>query len=302
MNLTKNRWLLVALGVVLLYFAGDTAYRKLYEEPLGRAEASKAQLTKRLKEAKNRLEESESVARQLESLEQKSLPWNADMARARYQDWLLQLAKDAKLTNTRVDSSDPKSITTAARRGEKPTEIYKKFTFTLNSRGDLKQVTKLLYDFYRGGHLHKISDLRLNPIGNGQEVTLSLTIEALALPHADRETELTSLVSERLAQADVRDYQWIAQRNFFSSGGAASAWKRIQLSAITSDVHGVGEAWFNVGPENKTYILQLGKSLSLPSCELSVVSLDDATATITIDGHLHRLAIGQNLTQATAVE
>ena len=89
--------------------------------------------------------------------------------------------------------------------------------------------------------------MSLNPIGQGQEVTLSLSIEALALPNADREAELTTLVSEQLAQADVRDYQLIAHRNFFSSGGTDSAWKQIQLSAITSDVHGVGEAWFNVG-------------------------------------------------------
>ena len=61
------------------------------------------------------------------------------------------------------------------RKGKRPTEMFKRFTFTLNSRGDLGQVTKFLYDFYRGGHLHKIRTMSLNPIGQGQEVNLGLT-------------------------------------------------------------------------------------------------------------------------------
>ena len=223
------------------------------------------------------------------------------MARARYQDWLLQLAKDAKLTNTSVDSGDPVAVTATSRKGKRPTEMFKRFTFTLSGRGDLGQVTKFLYDFYRGGHLHKVRSISLNPIGQGQQVDLSLSIEALALPNADREADLTTLVSQQLAQADMRDYQLIAHRNFFSNGGTESAWKQIQLSAVTSDARGVGEASFKVGAENPTQILQLGQALAMPSFEVRVVSLDETTATISIDGQLYRLAIGQNLAEATPI-
>jgi hypothetical protein len=302
MKIPKNRWLLIALGLVGIFFVGERSYRKFYEEPTRENERIEEQLAKRLKEAKRDLAKSKDVSQQLEELEQKSLPWDAEMARARYQDWLLQLAKDAKLTGTSVDSGDPMAVTSGGRKGKRPTEMFKRFTFTLNSRGDLGQVTKFLYDFYHAGHLHKIRTMSLNPIGSGQDVSVSLTIEALALPSADRERDLTTVVSEQLAQADVRDYQLISQRNFFSSGGAASAWKTIQLSAITTDVHGVGEAWFNIGPEKKTQILQLGQALAVPSCDVRLTALEETAATITIDGQPHRLAIGQNLTEATAVK
>ena len=301
MSIPRNRWLLIALGLVVLFFAGERGYRRFYEEPVAERGRTKDQLKKRLSDTKRELAKSKSVNEQLEQLEKKSLPWDAEMARARYQDWLLQLAKDAKLTNTRVDSNEPVTVATGGRKGKRQTEMYKRFTFSFNSRGDLGQVTKFLYDFYRGGHLHKIKTLSLNPIGQGQEVNVSLSIEALALPNADREAELTTLVSEQLAQADMRDYQLIAHRNFFSSGGTDSAWKQIQLSAITSDVHGVAEAWFNVGPEGKTQIVQLGQTLTMSSSEVRVVNLEETTATISIDGQLHRIAIGQNLTEATPV-
>ena len=301
MSIPRNRWLLIALGLVVLFFAGDAGYRKFYEEPAQDRERSKEQLSKRLSAAKVELAKSKGVSEQLEQLERKSLPWDAEMARARYQDWLLQLAKDAKLTGTNVDSGDPVAMTATSGKGKRSAEMFKRFSFSLNGRGDLGQVTKFLYNFYRGGHLHKIRSMSLNPIGQGQEVNLSLSIEALALPNADREAELTTLVSEQLAQADMRDYQLIAHRNFFGSGGTASAWKQIQLSAITSDARGLGEAWFNVGTESQTQILQLGQTLTMPSFEVRVVSLDETTATISIDGQLYRLAIGQNLTEAAPV-
>ena len=301
MSIPRNRWLLLGLGLVVLFFAADQGYRRLYEEPAQEHERLKEQLGKRLKTAKTEMAKSKRVGEQLEKLEQKSLPWDAEMARARYQDWLVQVAKDAKLTNTSVDSGDPVSTTMASGKGKRPVEVFKRFSFSLRGRGDFGQVTKFLYDFYRGGHLQKVRSMSLNPVGQGQEVDLSLSIEALALPNADREAELTTLVSEQLAQADVRDYQLIVRRNFFGSGGTESAWKQIQLSAITTDVRGVGEAWFHVGPETETQILQLGQVLTMPSFEVRVVSLDETTATVSVDGRLYRLAIGQNLAEAVPV-
>jgi hypothetical protein len=299
---TRNRWLLGALGLVALFYAGDAGYRKFYEEPAKDHERTLTTLEKRLADDKLKLAKAKRVGEQLELLEQKSLPWDAEMARARYQDWLLQLAQDAKLTGTSVDSSNPVSVTASRGRGKAPAEMFKRFTFSLRGRGELGQITRFLYDFYRGGHLHKIRSMSLNPLSDGQQVDLSVSIEALALPNADRQDQLTTIASEQLAHADVRDYQLISRRNFFSSGGAASAWKQIRLSAVTSDVRGVQEAWFLVGADPRTQVLQTGQTLSLPSLELRVVSLDDTSATVDADGSLYRVAIGQSLAEATRVQ
>ncbi len=302
MNIPKNRWLLVALGLAVLFFAGDAGYRRFYEEPVREHQRVVEQLEKRLADDKLKVAQAKNVGQQLEELEQQSLPWDAEMARARYQDWLLGLAQEAKLTNTSVDSGDPVAVTASRGRGKAPAELYKRFNFSLRSRGDLGQITRFLYDFYRGGHLHKIRTLSLNPLEQGQQVDLSVAIEALALPNADRQAELTTLVSEQLAQADVRDYQLIARRNFFGSGGAASAWQQIRLSAVTSDVRGVAEAWFLLGADSQTRILRTGDVLSLPSVEMRLVSLDDTTAVVDVEGQQYRLSIGQNLAEAARGE
>ncbi len=131
MSIPRNRWLLIGLGLVVLFFAADQGYRRLYEEPAQEHERLKEQLGKRLKTAKTEMAKSKRVGEQLEKLEQKSLPWDAEMARARYQDWLVQVAKDAKLTNTSVDSGDPVSTTMASGKGKRPVEVFKRFSFSL---------------------------------------------------------------------------------------------------------------------------------------------------------------------------
>ena len=301
MNTKRNRWLLGALGLIVAFYVGDLGYRKLFEEPAQKNERVKELLGKKLKSTQQELVRSAKVVEQLEQLEQKSLPWDAEMARARYQDWLLQLAKDAKLTSTSVDSGEPVAVTKTRRGSKRPIEIYRRFSFSIRGRGDLAQVTKFLYDFYRGGHLHKITSMSLNPVSGGQEVDLSASIEALALPNADREAELTTLVSNELALEDVRDYQFISRRNFFGRGGTQSAWSQIRLTAVTSDVRGKGEAWFKVSDQRDTDMLQVGQALSMPSFDVLVVALDEAGATVSVDGQFYHLTIGQSLAQAAPV-
>ena len=96
-NSKRNRILLGVLALVALFYFGERGYKKLFEEPAKKSAALKSQLKKKLKSADRELKQSLRVVDQLETLEQQSLPWDAEMARARYQAWLLQLAKDAKL-------------------------------------------------------------------------------------------------------------------------------------------------------------------------------------------------------------
>jgi hypothetical protein len=301
MNSNRNRWLIAALGLVAVLYFGDIGYRKFFEEPASKNERLKEQLGKRLKTAKLDLAKSKQVGQQLESIEQKSLPWDAEIARSRYQSWLLETAKVAKLTNTSVDSGDPIAVTKSGGRGNRPIELYKRFTFSLRGRGTLGQVTKFMYDFYRAGHLHKIRSMSLNPMGQAEEVDLNISVEALALPNADREAELTTLVSEELALPDVRDYHLIAQRNFFGRGGTQSAWEQIRLSAVTSDIQGVEEAWFKIGSDRQTRILQVGQALSMPSFDVRLVELDATGAKVEVAEQLYHMSIGQNLAQAAHI-
>jgi hypothetical protein len=298
MNLQRNRWLLGGLALVVVFFVGDQGYKRLIGEPARFHEQQKSRLDQRLRDAKLELAKAKRVGRELEALEKKSLPWDPELARARYQDWLLQLVKESGLVNANVDSGEPITVSRADRKTKRSVEIFTRYTFTVRAKGDLAQITRFLFDFYRGGHLHKIRSFSLTPLGQSQQVNLNVTIEALSLPQADREAELATLVSEQLARPDVRDYQLIARRNLFGMGGGHWAWKQIVLTAVTYDVQGVAEAWFTAGKDKETRILRIGEVLAIPSVQMKLVSVTDNRATVEVDGQRYQLLIGQSLNEA----
>ena len=76
----------------------------------------------------------------------------------------------------------------------------------------------------------------------------------------------------------------------------------VLYTAVTSDVRGVGEAWFKVTDQSGTIVLQVGQALSRPSFDVVVVGLEDDSATVTVDQQLYRLSIGQTLADALPVE
>lgn len=300
MNTQRNRWLLIALALVAVFYFGDMGYRKLYEVPLQAQQRAKAQLTKQLTEAKRKMAQAKQITDQLAMLDKRSLPANPALARSRYQAWLLQLAGSARLTGTSVDAGDPVAVTYSARRLKKPLLLYNRITFTVHGRGDLTQITRFLYDFYRAGHLHKIRSLSLNPIGEGQIVDMNASIEAISLPTADRDTELSTASADQLAFTDIRPYQLISQRNLFGRGGAHWAWRQVTLTAVTANVDGVGEAWFAFANGDQTEIVPVGQSLS-GSVDLTVLRLDGRDVIVAVDGQQYRLSIGHSLAEAKRV-
>lgn len=301
MNTQRNRWLLVALGVIALLYFGDLGYRKLYEEPIAKYDRAKTQLNKKLQDAKLQLTEAKEVSRNLEMLEKRSLPADSKLAVERYRDWLLQLTQQAKLINTSVDAGTPSNVTRTLRGSKRPIPLYRQFSFSVRGRGDLGQVTRFLYNFYSAGHLQKIRSLTLNPVAYGQLIDMTASIEALSLPSTENNAELSSLPSNNLAFDNLQQYQLISRRNLFGRGGAHWAWRQIQLNSITSDVQGVGEAWFSVSSEAGTQIISVGQSLSVGSVELKLLKVDDRTAEVEIDGQRFRLTIGQTLADALAM-
>ncbi len=295
----RNILLLGALAVVVILFVGDFGYRKLVEEPNRKRQQLQTTLEKRLKDARLNLAKGKQAAAQLEELEQQSLPWNSQIARARYQAWLIELARSAGLTGTSVDSGEPVKITRSGRGSQRPVEMYTRYTFSVRGRGDLGQITQFMYDFYRSDQLQKIRSFSLSPQDNGQLVDVAYSIEALSLPLTDRETELTAAVSDNLAYDDSQAYRLIAHRNLFGPGGASYAWRQLTLTAVTTDVRGRGQAWFAAGEARQTRILRVGEVLSLPSLTVKLLSVDDRTAVVEVDGQSYQMAIGQTLAQAS---
>ncbi|MFW6170641.1 MAG: hypothetical protein ACODAD_09140 [Planctomycetota bacterium] len=301
-NTKRNHWLIAILALVVLFYVGDMGYRNFVEEPASESKRLRKQLTEKISAAEVELKRAVQAAEQLPQLEQRSLPWNADMARSRYRDWLLKLAENVEFESIRVDSGEPTAVTESLGRSRESIQLYRRFTFSLRGRGDLGQITQFLHDFYRGGHLHKIESMSLNP--GSEAMDLNVSIEAIALPHADREVELTTTVSDQLALPTARDYQLIARRNFFAPGGMRTAWRRVALSAVTSDTRGVGQAWFRVADRPDTVVRSVGESFSRASLNVVVIALDEdnGTATLNVNGQPHTLSVGHTLAEAVPMQ
>jgi hypothetical protein len=295
----RNIIMLAALGVVVLLFVGDLGYRKLIEEPNRKRNQLQTTLEKRLRDARLTLAKGKQAGAYLQRLEQQSLPWNSQIARARYQAWLIELARDAGLTGTSVDSGEPVKITRTSRRSKRPVEMYTRYTFSVRGRGALGQVTQFMYNFYRSDQLQKIRSFSLTPQSDGQVVDAAFSIEALSLPLTERETELTAAVSDNLAYDDSQTYRLIAHRNLFGPGGANYGWRQLKLTAVTMDVRGRGQAWFAAGQAKQTKILRVGEVLSMASLTVKLVSVNDRSVVVEVDQQQYRIEIGRSLADAT---
>jgi hypothetical protein len=225
----------------------------------------------------------------LAQIQERSLPSNPELARSRYQAWLLGLINQAGLKGPNVDSGEPQG-----HRG-----IYNVFTFAVRGRGTPAQVTELLYAFYSAGHLHKIRSMTLNPLSGSDQLDLTLTIEALSLRQASRADELTTAPSQSLALASLADYQPLVRRNVFGAGDADAAAKSTVLTAITSDVSGVREAWFRVGKAGQTRVLRAGDTLAIDMLAARLLDIGLDGVMLELEGQQRTLTIGKSLAEAS---
>lgn len=288
----RQKLLYGAVTIIGVLYVGDVGYRKLYEEPIANAEQQATGLRDRLEKQKVANAKAKRAGDKLEQLQQMALPRDLELARSSYQAWLLQLVNDCQLGTPKVDSADPTSL--AYRRDL----LYNKFVFTVRGRGNLRQITQLLHGFYVAGHLHKIQSLTLTPNNVSEQLDVALTIEALSLPGADREAELTAHESDRLASTDLSAYRSVANRNLFQVGGDHIG-RQIRLSAITKDRLGRSEAWFTNQREDKTLRLKKDETLTIGVLNIKVVDIQDKSAMVLIDDQTWRVPIGASLAEGS---
>lgn len=137
----------------------------------------------------------------------RSLPEDRALAQALYLDWL----------GKRADAVGLEGRTVSLAAGNFEGKVYFIHRFQLSGRGDLKQLTRLLYDYYSVDHLHRISRLSITPVPNSKQLDISMTIEAIAITGSPNREVLEEPPSNRLARPDVDEYvNTIIARNFFA--------------------------------------------------------------------------------------
>ena len=288
----RKKLLYFAAAVVGIAFCGDQAYSRFYEQPMAAIQRNRTALRKKIGRRNREFAETKSKLSHLANLQQRSLPADLELARSKYQAWLLKLIEHAQWQTPNIDSSDPVS-----HRG-----LYHRLTFMVRGRGSLAQVTQFLHEFYEVGHLHQIRSLTLSPVASVEKLDVAMTIDALVLAGAANEQELSAITSSGLISSPLNDYQIIAQRNLFLAGSGALLAKGIVLSAMTSDAVGNEQAWFSVKPSSATRVVGIGESFRIESLTVRLVELRDQQAVVEIDGTIKTLSVGQSLAEAAPAQ
>ncbi len=285
----KNALYVVLVGI-LLFSAGEWTVDTILNQPLSSLENDRDGYLRRIERSKKELTKARAAARQLMDYERRSLPSDPNVARSLYQAWLLQLVEHVGLKDRTVNSSPPQG-----RKG-----LFSVITCSVRAKGSLDQLTAFLYEFYSAGHLHQIRSISMTPIQRTGELDLSITVEAAALPGADRTDTLSQERGDRLASESLLAYAPFAQRNFFAVGGGFDPTDQTYLSAVNY-VDGRPEAWFMLRGSDELRKLTLGDVLSIGQFTGMITEIDDADVVLESEGQRWLLTIGENLTDAYAL-
>ncbi|MBN2477562.1 MAG: hypothetical protein JXB62_23345 [Pirellulales bacterium] len=289
----RKQILAAIFGLMLLFYGGDWLLKTVLRGPLQKRRSQTARLEKTIELREQQLANVRKAKQILAVWQSQSLPGNVEVARSLYRGWLLELVRHVDLAGHSVESGEP------LRRKDR----YWLLPFTVRGRGSLEQLTKFLFEFYRAPHLHQIGSIGITPSQNGEQLDLSFSIEALALPGADRTDRLASGSSNRLASASLEDYHVILQRNLFAVGGSLDAVEHTYLDGVVSAAGGRPQAWFGLRLSGEQRKLHEGEQLTVGGFTATIVEIavEDHDVVLEADGQRWLLSLGENLTEAFAL-
>ncbi|MFM2095596.1 MAG: hypothetical protein RIS70_2720 [Planctomycetota bacterium] len=284
---------MVGLAVVLLY-CGDYFYGQWFEEPSRDLESQLSRVERQIRETDNAKVAATKKAKPLASYAARALPYDPELARSLYQDWLLQLVETHRLESASVDAGSPNRLEVKSRGQKKRKLVGHSFSMTLRAKTTLPQLVNLLHDFRHVGHLHKIRSLSLVPLGTGSELDVNMSIEVLSMQHADREDTLSTWVRDDEQADPLKVYSDLLRRNLFARG-LPQALAQIRLQAITTDKSGRKEAWLGTATKSQTQIVAQGESLDLQTHKVVVEEIESERVRLNVDESRYWLALGQRL-------
>lgn len=301
-----DRYRSYALGAVLFamlaYFGGQWLIDRLIQAPLDAAARETQRLTDAIEQRETSLAKIRAAGKLLEQWETQSLPADPEVARSLYQAWLVELIDDVGLASPSVTSSEP-----TTRKG-----LYHAMTFSVRGRGTLDQLTRFLFAVYQTDLLHQVRSLTITPLQRVQELDVALSIEALALIGAGKASPAsqesvfeefrsrTWRVSQRLAFANLEDYQPIVERNLLGMGGSPDSSDFTFVTAI-NEVDGKPQVWFTIRSSDEVVKRSVGESLQVGSLELEIVEAFGSEVIVAVDGERWLLTLGDKITDAHAL-
>ena len=287
----RERILGIIVGLLVVGEVGNWFFSRILQGPLAQRQQRVKKLQGDIEKRQAHLRRARQAGIKLTAWQQQSLPSNVEVASSLYQDWLLELLGRAGFKSPHVDRGEP-----LARKG-----VFHRLPFAVRGRATLSELTQFLYEFYRADHLHQITRIGITPLPKSDLLDLSLSIEALVLPKADREDQLTKRHSEKLASERIEDYQPIVGRNLFGQGvGGTDPAEFVLLTAVT-DVGGQTQAWLSLRATGEVLKLRPGESFEVGQFRGTVTEIRPPDVIIQAEDERWLLTLGDKLSQATAL-
>ncbi len=284
MKIERRQLLLIVFGIVVGGYLLNLLVDRYYVQPMDAEARSLANLEKKISETRLKVKRLSTKLPRREELESRALPAELELATSSYQTWLINLVSSLGLSNPNVDSTTPVSEKDVTR-----------LQFNIRGKANLKQLTQLLFEFYRSGSLHKIRQISLTPTGSSDHLEMQISIEALSLRRSKNEAGLSALTSDRLRFDNVAEYAAIAKRNLFGEGIISAGIRAARLTAVTSDRQGVFEAWISLGTDAKTLFLKAGDTTQIDSVEVIVTEIQNDSIKLELDGQSGMVEVGKSL-------
>jgi hypothetical protein len=164
-----------------------------------------------LSDTQFRIEQGAKAAAELADFRSRSLPSEVDMAIDQYQAWLLELVKKNEFKQPGVDHSGNLTVRTTDQ-----SVFYEQHQFNVSGRGSPVQVTQFLHGLQGKNYLHRCRNFTLRQTEKPGELSLSMTIDALALASAEANQSPPSVAHPR-GQRDLPTIlQLVSNRNMFA--------------------------------------------------------------------------------------
>ena len=203
---SRERLLALIVGCAAILGAGLFIYTWVNGQFDRRAKEI-ARLNSDIKKFERTAAQGRAAAAKVARYEQRSLPASPDVAKNRYQTWLVNEMELAGMI-------EPDLKFGASVGGER--DIFVRQNYTVDAYGTLPQVVELLHAFYSVDWLHRITRLSLKPVKDSKLLDITIHIETLSLKKANSVDKLEPIPSQRLTLAS-RDayYDAIVGRNIF---------------------------------------------------------------------------------------
>ncbi len=298
----REKKLALLVGAAVLLWGANVGWGE-YQTALQRNENEQFAAAQELSDAKTATLRGRRAQSKLRKWSKQSLPTDHDFATSLYQDWLRAQLTKAGLSVKSLGVTTPQSRS----------DSYQEFAFNVSATGKLAQLTDFLYDFYQSKHLHRISQTTLTPSDDGDSLTIALTVDALALPDADRAEQLAEGTLETLMQSLDEYKEVIGERNVFAkyerkssapAGPPRPPGSDEATKATFSGIHYGEDGWLmlvRMKESGKLYYFREGDEISIGQFRGTVEELDGDRRRAVVSTGRRRMQIFFGKTLAEAI-